>query len=180
MYNAWVSCSCLCFVVRLGSVKSWVKRGLPITISDMECFSFLPTLSGSRLNLSSTYDYGGPITDLMPKHWQIRLKWLDFDLSFLKWVFIIGPPILKSNMGKRGPALDSGEGPGTAGDVPDEGRLIGGVHWSVKWYFDLNSVSGHKIRTTSGRRWIFLPMSLPMTVWRFVINSPSLEARLDL
>ena len=39
-------------------------------------------------------------------------------MSFLKWVFIIGPPILKSNMGKGGPALDSGEGPGTAGDVP--------------------------------------------------------------
>ena len=37
---------------------------------------------------------------------------------FLKWVFIMGPPIWKFNMGKGGPALDSGEGPGTAGDVP--------------------------------------------------------------
>lgn len=138
MYNAWVSWSCLCFVVRLGSVKSWVNRGLPITISDMECFSFLPTLSGSRLNLSSTYDYGGPITDLMQKHWQIHLKWLDFDFFFIKWVFIIRPPILKSNMGKGGPALDSGEGPGTAGDVPADDQLpkraLHLLYWQMIFY----------------------------------------------
>ena len=45
-------------------------------------------------------------------------------MSFLKWVFIIGPPILKFNMGKGAPALDSGEGPGTAGDVPDYSRSV--------------------------------------------------------
>ena len=53
----------------------------------------------------------------MPKQWQICPTWLNLYLSLSKWV-VMGPPTLKSHMGKEGPVLDSGKGPGTAGDVP--------------------------------------------------------------